>query len=114
MTRTFLDVNGDVIADEIEGVDTTYETEGVVTVRYTVEVTVAIAAPSVQQIIPKKLTSTASISFVYPEDLQLSSPPISGSYNIACYHPDEVTFPNPFYTRNIGFDKRYNNVRDIL
>ena len=80
VTRTFLDIDGNVIPDEIDGVETTVANEDVDVVRYTVETQVPLSSASVEQILVTKITTTATITFVYPNDLQLSSPPISGSF----------------------------------
>ena len=52
---------------------------------------VAIPNPSVEVIIVEKLDTTATFEIAYPAAVQLSDPPLAGSFVAYCYHPDDPT-----------------------
>ena len=102
MTRTFHDING---------AETTEDALDVDSVRYTIEVPVAIEGPSVEQILVDKDTTVATFEFVYPNDSQLfSSPPITGTFYAKCYHPDGREFSTP----DMGFSTSANDFKNVL
>lgn len=79
VTLTYRDINGLDVA--VDSPDVEYFV-------YKVEVPTALNAPSVETITAVQSTSLSSISFTYPADMQLSSPPLSGSYYLDCANTD--------------------------
>ena len=57
----------------------------VYSVRYTIVTPIAIDAPSVEEIIVAKDTTTATIEIIYPSDKQTSDPPITGSFYVRAF-----------------------------
>ena len=55
---------------------------------YTVTVPRSIWTPSVQDIIPVNINTTALFEFQYPETVQLSNTPLHGHYQIECFNKE--------------------------
>ena len=55
---------------------------------YTIEVPTAISEASVDTILLVPLTTASTVTFVYSNDIQLSSPPLSGKFWVKCYDTD--------------------------
>ena len=86
-----------------------YDASGAITTRsslivqsvYIITVTKSITGASSNQITPKLLTSKSIVSIVLPKNLQLSSPPMAGSFKFVCPFPDgtsNTTADIDFYT----------------
>lgn len=68
--------------------ETTEGADDVAILIYTIEVPSAIGRPSVENIMLVPMSTFSDIEFVYSTDIQLSSPPLSGSYWLKCYDTD--------------------------
>ena len=77
---------------------------------YTVEVPKILTSASVETIMVAPITTQSSVTFVYPSERQLSSPPISGAFYIDCHHPDG----NVYQTRDFGFGINGNRLRRFI
>lgn len=77
---------------------------------YTIEVPTAISQPSVENIMLIPMTTSSDIEFVYSVDLQLSSPPLTGSFWLKCYD----TEGNWYSTQDISIGSNANWIRSIL
>ena len=56
------------------------------------------------------VTTTASIEFQYPPDVQLSSPPLSGKFWVECHNTDGATYA----TRDMGPGTDASSFKAIL
>lgn len=92
------------IVETVEGAD------DVSILVYTIEVPTAINRPSVEYIMLVPLTTTSEIEFVYSVDIQLSSPPLTGSYWIKCYDTDGTWYS----TQDIPIGSNANTVFNRL
>jgi hypothetical protein len=79
VTATYLDSTG---------AETTEDGVDVFTIDYLVEVPTILTEASVTSIIMVATTTSATVEFVYPADLQLSSPPLSGKFYVECIDVD--------------------------
>lgn len=79
VTATFFDDSG---------IETTQDAPEVHTVKYTVELPMAISRASVETIMIVPVSSDSTIEIVYPAEKQLSSPPLSGTFFATCYNTD--------------------------
>jgi len=77
---------------------------------YTIEVPTAIEGPSVESIMVVAITTVSEFDFVYSKDLQLSDPPLSGSFYLMC----SDTQGNTFATHDLPVSADANAVRHLL
>ena len=73
---------------DASGIETTEDDIDAHTVKYSVKIPTALASASVETIMVVPVTTGAAVEIVYPEDAQLSSPPISGTFYASCYDTD--------------------------
>ena len=55
---------------------------------YTVQTPTALNGPSVETIMVLPLSTFSTIEFVYPTEIQLSSPPLTGKFWIECHNTE--------------------------
>jgi len=60
--------------------------------------------PSVELILVSKDTTESTFEIRYPVDVQLSSPPITGTFYVECYHPDGTMYA----TQDMDFSTNKN------
>ena len=66
-----------------------------------------MASPSVENVIVVPVTTTAEITVATPEEVQLSSPPLSGSFWILCHNTDGNSY------RTADFDVSRTDARHL-
>lgn len=59
---------------------------------YTIETPTALDGPTVDTIMTIPLSSFSQFDFVYPPEIQLSSPPLSGKFWVECHNTDGNTY----------------------
>jgi hypothetical protein len=71
-----------------DGTETIESDPDVDTVKYTIVTPMALSSATVETIMFVPLTTGARAEIAYPDALQLSSPPLSGTFYASCYNTD--------------------------
>lgn len=77
---------------------------------YTIEVPKSIPRPSQLTVTPYLNTTRSGFEWVYSSDIQLSNPPLSGSFFVEC----SDTLGNPYFTGELPFSATTHQLYDAL